>query len=108
MWLTVQLGWDPPPEPDLASYTLYHCNGPINDQAVCAGNMQKSTVFAAGANTYEHKIDVTGEQGSMHFRLSASDSVGNESPLSNEVMVEFDGVAPSPVTLNIILRLLKR
>ncbi|MBI3608556.1 MAG: metallophosphoesterase family protein [Nitrospirae bacterium] len=82
------LAWDANTEPDIAGYKLHY--GTISGaytSVLDAGNVTTRTVTGLGNGTY-------------YFALTAYDTSGNESQLSNEVNKTLNSVDTTPPTLS--------
>lgn len=113
--IPVHLEWDAPttnedgtPATDLSHYVLYACDQPIPDtvsgqDVTCPGNMVEFVVPGDQTTTIADYNAPTGE-GIVYFRATAWDDNDNESLLSNQVSYEYDVVAPTGITIRLILK----
>ena len=98
-----RLAWEMNTESDLDHYTIYHSDaanitkGGVGVVTMDVPHDPNSAVDNGdGTKTVEHSL-VLSKEGPRYFRLSASDTSKNESPLSNEIgcMVNLEPGTPS-------------
>jgi len=102
------LAWEMNTEADMDHYTVYHGTfanlqkGSVGVEALTVPHDSSTAVDNGdGTKTVTYKLPVLAE-GQRYFRVSASDTSGNESPLSNEVDCEVNF---SPATPTLELRM---
>ncbi len=89
----VKLSWQMPPDAEAAGYNLYR-----------AAESFTSAAAAVRINTHlitgQSFSDLTPEDGTWYYRVSAVDSAGNESDLSVEALAKADSTAPRVVAID--------
>lgn len=75
---SIRLAWNPIPDPDLAYYTMY--------RDIIPGTMAYHDSIPRVASIYEDSFIESGM--TYYYKITATDSAGNESLPSNEVMVK--------------------
>jgi hypothetical protein len=86
-----RLAWEMNSEADMAKYTIYHsdaANINVGGVGVTAVDVAHDPTQAVdngdGTKSFETTLVLT-KEGTRYFRVSASDTSDNESPLSNEI-----------------------
>jgi hypothetical protein len=82
---TITLGWDRNTESNLAGYKLYYGERPRSEA------MYPNTLPINNKLANKYEITLPGDL--YFFALTAVDSDGNESGFSNELKVDFAGIA---------------
>ena len=78
---TVNLTWSRSPDPNASSYNIYYgTESRVYTNAILAGNVTNLTISGLANGT------------TFYFAASASDSLGNESDLSNEAVLATPSV----------------
>jgi hypothetical protein len=96
------LTWVMNTESDMDHYTVYSSNSPIT---VIDPTQILLTVPHPGTGTdVTHPLNSTLSDGPKYFRVTASDAVGNESPLSNEAGCMYDKIPSEPGQVQILLK----
>jgi fibronectin type 3 domain-containing protein len=83
----IQMSWDPSPSPDVVNYTVYYGSA----------SGAYSMAIPAGNNT-ELVIQGLSDGVTYYFAVTAADSLGVESELSNEVSYTVPGIASPDIT----------
>ena len=106
LMMMVPLGWDAPttnedgtPLTDLAGYKVYVSEVSIPDKVDTHDPVLATEVadIPAGTEVANAQYTPSVETGTLYFRVTAYDTSGNESHLSNEVTKNFDFVPPGTV-----------
>ena len=98
----ITLGWDPNTESDLAGYRLYTSSTPGQytlvgkNPSLTPTNPPASYVKSIAKPAITMTADMIGTEGQViYFVLTAFDTAGNESGISNEVSYTFSDTPPA-------------
>lgn len=107
------LAWDLGSETDLKSYKVYGSNAPIieakPESVLLEIDYDPTKVVTAedGKKTVTESFGIVLSEGDKYFRLSAVDTVGNESDLSNMVGCNYNVKPSAPTGVTIQLKFAK-
>lgn len=96
------LVWDMNSETDMDHYNVYSANAPITSTDPTLILLQVLQPTSPGDVT--HPLNSQLAEGPKYFRVTAVDTVGNESGLSNEAGCDYNLIPATPGSVTIILQ----